>query len=181
MGTLYSRNIGALSAKGRYIFSLDNDDMFFDLDIFDSIYKNTKNESFDIIGFKSISIKKKYNFNIRKMKDSPFSHHKNNLILHQPKLGVYPLSKNGKFKLNDVHIWSKCIKTYIYKKAVNSLDILKYSNFMSWAEDTSIIFIIFNFANSFKFNHKYGIIHIRYKLASSYTQPKDNKFFGELF
>ena len=28
MGTLYSRSIGALNAKGKYIFALDNDDLF---------------------------------------------------------------------------------------------------------------------------------------------------------
>ena len=32
MGTLYSRCIGALLSKGKYIFCLDNDDLFFDED-----------------------------------------------------------------------------------------------------------------------------------------------------
>lgn len=180
-GTLYSRCIGTLSARGVYIFALDNDDMFFDMDIFDSIYNKAVKENFDIIGFKTIVIKKKYNYNIRKMKDHYFSLHKNNLILYQPKLGIYPISKHGEYRLNDVNIWAKCIKTLIYKKAVNSLGILKYSNFMSWAEDTSIIFIIFNIAQSFIFLHKYGIIHILHILSASYSQPKKNKLFGELF
>ena len=30
MGALYSKSIGVLSAKGKYIFPLDNDDMFLD-------------------------------------------------------------------------------------------------------------------------------------------------------
>ena len=33
MGTLYSRSIGALMAKGNYIMCLDNDDLFFDEDV----------------------------------------------------------------------------------------------------------------------------------------------------
>ena len=33
MGTLYTRCIGSLSAKGKYIYPLDNDDMFLDRDI----------------------------------------------------------------------------------------------------------------------------------------------------
>ena len=37
MGILYSRSIGALSSKGKYIFSLDNDDMFLDFDVFSTI------------------------------------------------------------------------------------------------------------------------------------------------
>ena len=37
MGTLYSRSVGALSAKGKYIFPLDSDDMFLDEDVFQTI------------------------------------------------------------------------------------------------------------------------------------------------
>ena len=181
MGALYSRCIGTLSAKGEYIFALDNDDMFFNLDIFDFIYLKSRKENFDIIGFKSIVINQNYNFNIRKMKDNHFSLHKDNLTLYQPNLGIYPISKNGVYKQNDVNIWAKCIKTNIYKKAVNSLGILKFSSFMSWAEDTSIVFIIFNIAQSFKFIHKYGIIKVLNISNASNTQPKSNKLFGELF
>ena len=36
MGILYSRSIGALSAKGDYIFPIDNDDLFLDRDVFPS-------------------------------------------------------------------------------------------------------------------------------------------------
>ena len=38
MGTLYSRSIGVLSAKGKYIFALDNDDIFLNENIFKKIY-----------------------------------------------------------------------------------------------------------------------------------------------
>ena len=52
---------------------------------------------------------------------------------------------------------------------------------MSWAEDTSMIFIIFNIANSFRFVDKYGVIHLNSHITASFTQPKKNKFFGEVF
>ena len=68
MGTLYSRSIGVLISKGDYIFSLDNDDMFFDYDVFDSIYKKGKNENLDIIHFLTVIIKN-YKENIFKIKN----------------------------------------------------------------------------------------------------------------
>ena len=37
-GTLYTRCIGTLAAKGKYIFPLDGDDMFLDKDIIRNIY-----------------------------------------------------------------------------------------------------------------------------------------------
>ena len=180
MGTLYSRSIGTLISKGKYIFALDNDDMFFNFDIFYSIHKIAEKEKFDIIGFKSI-YSKAYYTKETKMIDNYFSNHENNLILHQPELGIYPISKNGIFIPNDYNIWGKCIKSDIYKNSINSLGIKRYSIFMSWNEDSIMIFIIFNFANSFKFIHKYGIIHFCYSSSSTYTQPEENKLFGELF
>ena len=49
MGTLYSRSIAGLLSKGEYIFSLDDDDLYFDYDVLDYIYRRMKNENLDII------------------------------------------------------------------------------------------------------------------------------------
>ena len=42
MGALYSRNIGILKAKGKYVMNLDNDDMFMDSDVFDTIFEEAE-------------------------------------------------------------------------------------------------------------------------------------------
>ena len=64
MGTLYSRSIAALIAKGKYIFSLDNDDLYFDEDLLDIIYKRAKKEKIDVIEFLTIDA---WNYNIEKI------------------------------------------------------------------------------------------------------------------
>jgi glycosyltransferase involved in cell wall biosynthesis len=76
MGTLYSRCIGALKAKGEFIFPLDNDDMFFDDDIFNIIYEEANNSNYDIVGFKAIQAYD-YKARIDQMKDDYFTHNKN--------------------------------------------------------------------------------------------------------
>ena len=48
MGTLYSRNIGVLAAKGKYIVALVNDDMFTDENLFYKIYKEAEKSQYDI-------------------------------------------------------------------------------------------------------------------------------------
>ena len=55
MGILYSRSIGALSSKGKYLFTLDNEDIFLNNDIFDTTIKLGENGNFDIVEFKAIS------------------------------------------------------------------------------------------------------------------------------
>ena len=180
MGALYSRSVGALKARGHYIFALDNDDMFFVDYLFEMIYSFAVVDDYDIIGFKSI-VATQYNPSYHQMKDCGFHKHPHNLIVHQPDLGVFPLSLHHAFKRHDVTIWAKCIKTSVYKAAVNRMGEERYSKFMSWAEDTSIIWVIFNTAKSYKFVGKYGIMHIEAPFCASFTQPSDKKTFGEIF
>ena len=56
MGILYTRSIGSLAANGKYIFPLDNDDLFINMDIIETIYTEAIEAYFDIIYFKGILV-----------------------------------------------------------------------------------------------------------------------------
>ena len=180
MGTLYSRSIGALIAKGEYIFSLDNDDLYFNFDVFDYVYKKGKKEDLDIIGFLAINIWN-YTADITKMVNLYTYQYPDEFFLQQPELGIWMIKFNSKFLIHNNMIWDKCIKTLIYKKAVNLLGFKRYSKFLSWAEDTSIIYVILNVAKSLKYIYKYGVAHFRGSNTASITQPTDTKIFGEIY
>ena len=172
-GILYSRSIGVLSAKGKYLFSLDNDDMFLDQNIFSIITTIAIKDNIDITEFRGILMKGK-NFLDTTIENIHFTNHKLNNILNQPDLGDYPIkpifSKKGiYYKLKDVYLWNKCIKTIIYRNALNYLGEKKYSRFMLAHEDLLIIFILFNIAKSFKFVGKFGICHFS-RFGSAFGQ-----------
>ena len=181
MGTLYSRCIGTLISKGKYILALDNDDLFMDSDVFNIVFEEAEKGNYDIIGFKAIRSLSYYKIHISELIDDYLHDHPNNLILYQPELGIFSISRNKEFYLNDIHIWGKCINKKIYVQAINALGKEKYSYFISWAEDTSMIFVIFNFAKSYKFISKYGVLHIMSESTASFTQSNDTKTFGEIF
>ena len=155
MGTLYSRSIGTLKAKGKYIFSLDNDDIFFDENIFETIVQLADINNYDIVEFKSFNIPN-YHPEINQIKEGQFNNHKSNLILKQPDLGIFPISRNNRYSANDYHIWGKCIKSHIYKRAVNSLGYERFSKYNIWTEDISIVIIIFNIAESYTLTNLYN-------------------------
>jgi glycosyltransferase involved in cell wall biosynthesis len=178
-GTLYSRSIGVLQSKGKYILPLDNDDMFFDEDVFDFVYKEAEDFNYDITGFKVIQANN-YKARINEMQDGCHMHN-NSFTVNQPDLGLFGISEKNRFKIVEVHIWSKCIKNYIYKKAVNALGSEKYSLFLSWAEDTSMVFILFNIAQSYRYVTKYGIFRLNRKLSASESMPNSHKLFGDIF
>ena len=56
-GILYTRSIGVLLSKGKYLFNLDNDDLFMNNDIFYTITQINEEGNFDIVEFKAISNK----------------------------------------------------------------------------------------------------------------------------
>jgi glycosyltransferase involved in cell wall biosynthesis len=182
MGTLYSRSVGALSAKGKYIYCLDNDDLFYDENLFKRIYEIAEETDYDIVGFKSY-FAKKYSpkFKLSDINVGLFNHHKINLSLTQPKLGLFPISKNGKYFSNDHHVWGKSIKSKIYKTAVNYLGKINYSFYNCWTEDVSIVFLLFNFAQSYIFIGIFGIIHLVYKQNTTHTLSDSKKLMAELF
>lgn len=91
MGTLYSRSIGALYAKGEYIIGLDNDDLFAFKEVLNTIYINTKINDFDIAEMKSFNIRN-YSPKYKKIKNGYFIGHQDNLILHQPELVIFSIS-----------------------------------------------------------------------------------------
>ena len=180
MGTLYSRCIGTLISRGKYIFPLDNDDMIFGEDIFAHTFKIAEFGNYDIVGFKAVGVNK-YSENIRKIKDLYHYINPNNLIINQPELSTWIISINGRFYPHDCTLWGKLIKSDVYKKSINLLGPKRYSSYISWAEDTSMNFILFRFAESYIFIHKYGILHLLSPMTASSTQPVNNNFFGLLF
>ncbi len=134
MGILYSRSIGVLSAKGTYIFVLDNDDMFLDSDVFSTVTGIADKGNFDIVEFKAIRapIGFKDIFNAKITTVHGYNEHINE-VLFQPDLGNYPikLSKNlGSFTRRTVFLWTKCIRKKIYQNALNRIGKERYSRFM---------------------------------------------------
>ena len=154
--------------------------MFFCEDIFDSIIKIAQELNLDIVGFRAIRMKS-FKVDVNQMTDLLNYHHHDNLIIRQPYLSTWFITLNGQFKVHDVTVWCKCIKTKIYKEATIKLGSDRYTKFVSWAEDTSVNVIIFNFAQSFLFFNKYGIAHLVSTSTATFTQPIKNKFFGLLF
>ena len=179
MGTLYTRCIGTLSAKGKYIFPLDNDDMFLDKDVFYNIVIKIEGKyDFDIVEFKGIDSKGTKNFFKNRIKETMFNKHKNGRILYQPELAGYPLRPSkelSSYHMIDVYIWAKCIKTVIYQKAIALYGKERYSNFVTTFEDLIINFIIFQIAHSFTFIPKYGILRI-FSGSSAYLHTNKTNF-----
>ena len=180
MGTLYSRSLGALTAKGEYIIGLDNDDLFLCEDILETVYIIAKINNFDIVEIKSLNIPN-YSPSYKQIRNGNFIYHPNNLILYQPKLGRFSITRKNKLAFKDHFAWGKCIKSKIYKKAVNNLGYQRYSTYNCWTEDMSMVFVLFNTARSFIFLNLFGILRLISKTTTTHKLSKKHKFLSGIF
>ena len=170
MGTLYSRSIGVLAAKGKYLFNLDNDDMFLDKDVFSIILNYAKKTGFDIIGFKAVYSCYGPNILTNKIRENLFPEQTRDRVLLQPELGYYPIRPDESLKSHytiDCLLWTKCIKTKIYQKALNKLGEERYSRYMVVGEDGVATYFLYNTAESMKYIGKYGTLHIKTRGSGS--------------
>lgn len=184
IGTLYSRAIGVLEAKGKYILNLDGDDLFFDSDVFDTVYNEAEKDNLDIVSFMNVQ-GLRYYVSIFHMKDGFEDKFPDNITIHQPELIYYTMFINDNFENVDSSIWGKLIKTEVYKKALNFLGAEKYSMYSVVNENLIGLFSICSVAQSYKFIRKYGIFHLINEKAPSFKNSDEHSiqmdiFFSEL-
>jgi glycosyltransferase involved in cell wall biosynthesis len=171
-GIFYSRCIGTLKSKGKYIFPLDNDDLFFSEFVLDTVVKKAKKGKYDIIEF----MYSEY-YNLYRppsvLISTEYGNHTHNLVLKQPELGQFPRKKNNIYGVYDSFIWGKCINSEIYKKSINKIGSRLYSKYILRGEDFIITFVLFRLAESFKFISTYGIFRFKNILTATYQSSRE--------
>ena len=185
-GTLYSRNIGILSANGKYLMNLDNDDLFMDQTVFDITYNESEKGNFDIVEFYGYDIPS-YNPTKWQVEIDFFNNKKAGLIVRKPNVLYFPISRNNRtFYPNDFHVWGRLVKTHLYKKAIYNFGVTvlgeeRFTHFICWTEDVDITIPLFSFAKSLKFIGKNGIFHYVSQKTATNVIPRDDKIYDEIF
>ena len=180
MGTLYSRSIGALKSKGEYLIGLDNDDFFSYEEMLETSYLNAKTNDFDIVEIKSFNIPN-YDPRYREIRNGNYIYHPDNLILHQPELGLFSITSNKNLSFTDHFAWGKLIKSTVYKNALNRMGKDRYSTYNCWTEDMSIVFVLFNTAKSYIFLNLFGIFRLKAETTTTHKLDNTHKFLSYIF
>ena len=172
MGCFYSKALAVLKTRGKYIFLIDHDDQIIIDDLFDVLYEEMEKTNIDIIEYSWFNSP---NFNIeqRYFKMKPLCRHENNKLILQPKLRRRFCRKdNGKFESQDRYIWGRIIKRTIYIKALEMFDKEDLKRRIIIHDDTTITFMLFKVAISFKKIEKLGLVHFVYDNSSSAEKKK---------
>ena len=173
MGILYSRGIGVLKARGKYIFPLDGDDLIMTDDLFDYIYEEIEKGKYDIVEFSWIN---SYIYELveNSFYNKPFCIHSSEEVIYQPELRQrFNRDEKGKFHLPDRYIWGKIISKDLYIKSIEVIgEDLEQK--ITAHEDTIIAFMFSKYGKSFKKIEKIGIFHFLNSNTSSATYFSPN-------
>ena len=176
-GSLYSRSIGTLNSKGRYIMALDSDDIFSNEFLFYICYKESEKYDLDILEFSGFRVKKTILRLNQKLPNKPFylRFKMYNKIIKQPKLFNLLYRRNGSkiIRLRDAYIWGKCIRKKIYITTLQILGETVYTRNINFGEDRIVNFVLFIVAHSFKYINEYGIIYYYYPNSINNSYKKE--------
>ena len=109
------------------------------------------------------------------MYDDPFIRNKDKRVIYQPELKFLSINNN------DCHIWGKCIKNEIYKKAISNFYQKRDITYICITEDDIMVFMLFSTAKSFFFLPIYGLFHLISNNTASFTLPKDHLVFSKIY
>ena len=146
-GPLYTKTKGVLHAKGKYVMTLDEDDIYCQRNAFSSLYIEAEKNNLDILAFMFVYSgakisARKYSYPIEKKE-----------IMHQPKIGDIMFYFNSKGQVirdggSLVHLFTK---TNLFKKVITQIDEKYMKEKMFYHDDFIIYFLLTRNAYSMKF------------------------------
>lgn len=151
-GPFYSRNKGALFARGEFIQFIDSDDIFLN-DIFEKAYYTAKIKNIDIVQYKLLKNSGFHFFPlVEKNKDS---------IIYQPKLSEEMFYGSGTLKQVNYYIYNKIIKRDAFLKSLIYIgdEILKENLYIH--EDLLQLFCLLRVANSLMYLDNVGYAKLK--------------------
>lgn len=185
-GALYTKTKGILHSKGKYVMTLDEDDLYASKDAFSILYEEAEKNDLDILGFSSIisniSITQKILINYL---ETP--------ILLQPNVTerMYKKNENGDIlRLNDV-IWCYFIKTKLFISTIKIIDFKFLNRIMNVHDDLLLFFLLTRKAKNLK--HIKRILHfvlirnnptepsIKYRIREKSKERKKNNCNAYLY
>ena len=175
-GTLISRNIGILFAKGKYIVLPDPDDIL-SKNILYLCYKFAEKYDYEIIRFNLYLGNREISFEKQIKKIS-------NTKVNQPELSTYSFYGINELRIIDLSLSNKFIKKEVYIKAMILLNKYYLNMHMIYMEDSIINYILYRTAKSFFNFNQIGYYYIKHSESITNNLQKINKLkikYGFIF
>lgn len=169
MGTLYTKMRGILFAKGKYILSLDQDDLYTSRKVFSFLYNQAEEKKLELLGFSSIISPldmTKYNKTINYFDSS---------ILSKPNIKDRFFDPPNNAERSSTFLCLYFIRAQLFQRLIKKIDNKFFSRNIDSHDDTILMFLLSREANSLL--HIKKIFHViliwpNYRIPSISHQMK---------
>ena len=166
--TLYSKSIGALNSKGKYIIQLDQDDMFINNSTFNILYHEAEKYDLDLVRFNHIRAQ---NFSLLEKFIKGTNFDNNQIYKTQPQL-------SKKIFLEEYYLlWGFLIKSELYKKAIYNLWPIIINYKIIFQEDFFVTSLIVSFTKRYKKLNFIGLFHLFHNESASKEFLSNEKYY----
>ena len=143
-GTLYTKTRGVLNAKGKYVMTLDQDNLYSNKNVFYNLYREAEQYNLDLLGFSTISSGVKLN-----LTKSYFLNYFRTYIIRKPNLKKRFLGFDSRIE-SGIYLCLYFIKTNLFVKAIKQLGDEFTNRNIDAHDDTILMFILSRIAVSLK-------------------------------
>ena len=149
-GSFYSRNRGALLAKGKYIQFLDADDLLVN-NILEKTFNVSEKDNLDIVQYPYISVYRSGEKRIRYLGTTKG-------IVYQPELKDIMCYENGQLndRLRKYMLWDKLIKKVVFVSALRFIGKENIKERFPFADDALTAYALTNVAKSYIYLNEPG-------------------------
>lgn len=150
-GALYSKTIGILNSNGKYVMTLDQDNLYGCKDAFSFLIREAEKNDLDILGFSAIST----TINLKIIKKEKYLNYIETPIIYKPFIKGRILGK--KFQSSTL-LFVYFIRNKLFKTIINLLGYRILNRNIDIHDDTILTFLLSRKANNLK--HTKKIIYI---------------------
>ena len=145
-GMLYTKSKGVLKAKGKYVMTLDMDDIYVQREAFSILYSEAEKNNLDILGFIAVHTGKKIDRGRPNFSDKL-------RIIYQPELSnlMYQLHPGGRVTQFGGNLLNHFIKTDVFKRVIKLVDDKNMNIRMNYHDDFILFFLLTRNASSAKY------------------------------
>ena len=162
-GTLYTKTKGALNAKGKYIMTLDHDNLYANKNVFHRLYKEAEQYNLDLLGFATIAT----GFKIKNLTKSHFLNNIKTKIVKKPYLKKRFLGFNSRIE-SGMYLCLYFIKANLFLNAIKQLGDEFINRNIDAHDDTILMFIMSRNALSLK--HLKEIYYILFEWNKEFSE-----------
>ena len=161
-GTLYTKTNGVLNAKGKYVMTLDHDNLYSKKNVFFKLYTEAEKYNLDLLGFSTISTGLKIN-----LTKSYFLNYFRTKIVKKPNLKKRFLGFDGRIESGS-YLCLYFIKTNLFLNAIKKIGNEFINRNIDAHDDTILMFILSRIASSLK--HLKEIYYILFQWQEEYSE-----------